>query len=181
MKYYVRIITISLMIAVTAIFFSTTPLNAQLLGTYPGSFGVTSVSNWGLTSPLGYTYPYSLGTTSVSSYGTYPYYSGYTSSLYPYYGNPLLGGYPGLGGLSPYSGTGVGSGYTNIMQAMQLLQYYQYLTYAYNFYMIARSTPMFYQTDLMADYIGSSLYSYAQNLNLSPQEAIITFIRQNLL
>ena len=178
MKYFVRIITISLMIAITAVFFLTTPSHAQLFGTYPGSFGVTSVSNWGITSPLGYAYPFSLGTTSFGGYGTYPSYSGYTSSLYPYYSNPLLGGYTGLGGLSPYSGIGVGSGYTNIMQA---LQYYQYLTYAYNFYMIARSTPMFYQNDLIADYIGSSLYSYAQNLNLSPQEAIITFIQQNLL
>ena len=177
MKYFVRIVTISLMISVTAVFFLTTPLHAQL-GTYPGTFGVTSVSNWGISSPLGYTYPWSFGTTSLTDYGTYPYYSGYTSSLYPYYGNTLLGGYPGLTNLSPLSSTRVSPGYTNIMQA---LQYYQYLTYAYNFYLIARSTPMFYQTDIMADYIGSSLYSYAQNLNLSPQEAIITFIRQNLL
>lgn len=178
MKYFVKIITISLMITISAVFFLTTPSYAQLFGTYPGSFGVTSLSNLGISSPLGYTYPGSFGTTSLTGYGTYPYYSGYTSSLYPYYGNTMVGGYPGLAGLSPYSGIGVGSGYTNIMQA---LQYYQYLTYAYNFYMIARSTPMFYQNDILADYIGSSLYSYAQNLNLSPQEAIITFIRQNLL
>ena len=86
--------------------------------------------------------------------------------------------YPGLGTSGYFPGAGTGFGYSNIYNA---LQYYQYLSYAYQFYQIARSTPMFYQNDLVADYIGSSLYSYANNYNLSPQEAIITFIQQNLL
>ena len=137
---------------------------------YPQTFGLTSVNNY--ISPLNL-YPYSFGTTSVFGTQTNPYFSGYYSQLWPYYGNTLVGGFPSLAGLSPISSVRTYPGYANIYQAML---YYQYLTYAYNFYLIARSTPMFYQNDIVADYIGSSLYSYATNYDLSPQEAIIGFI-----
>jgi len=168
----VRVIGIILM-TVSLIAFSGA-LYAQT-ATYPQTFGLTSVNNY--VSPLSL-YPYSFGTTSVFSPTTNPYFTGYNSLLWPYYGNTLVGPYPGLAGLSPFSSVRTGPSYANIMQAML---YYQYLSYAYQFYMIARSTPMFYQNDIVADYIGSSLYSYATNYNLSPQEAIISFIQQNLL
>lgn len=182
MKSLAKTILISCLIIATALFFSFKTVNAQT--TYPGVFGLTSVSNYGI-SPLD-TYPWSFGTTSVTNYGTYPYFGGYTNSPYLYYGNILLGGlgglgggyYPGLGTSGYLPGVGADLGYSNIFTA---LQYYQYLSYAYQFYQIARSTPMFYLNDVVADYIGSSLYSYATNYNLSPQDAIISFIQQNLL
>jgi hypothetical protein len=174
MKYLGKTIVISLLIITVALFFSLETLNAQT--TYPGVFGLTSVNNY--VSPLG-TYPWSFGTTSVTNYGTYPFLGGFTNSPLSYYGNILLGGlYPGLGTSGYLPGVGTDLGYSNIFQA---LQYYQYLSYAYQFYQIARTTPLFYLNDITADYIGSSLYSYATNLNLSPQEAIISFIQQNLL
>jgi len=147
------------------------------LSIFPATFGTTSVSNYGITSPLD-VYPWSYGITSPISYGTNPFYSGISPMLSPYLGNTFTGGIPALAGLSPFSNAWVGSGYLDLMKT---IQYYQYLMYAYNFYLIARSTPMFYMNDLVADYIGSSLYSYANNYELSPQEAIIGFIQQHLL
>lgn len=176
MKCLFKTIGISIIIFTVTLFFSFETLYAQI--TYPGVFGLTSVSNLGVYSPLS-TYPWSFGTTSVTNYGTYPFFGGYTNSLLPYSGNILIGGmYPGLGTSGYLPGVGTDFGYSNIFMA---LQYYQYLSYAYQFYQIARSTPMFYLNDMVADYIGSSLYSYATNYNLSPQEAIISFIQQNLL
>ncbi|MGA1839731.1 MAG: hypothetical protein ACMUIU_03815 [bacterium] len=175
MKSLAKTIVFSFLIITVALFFSFGTINAQT--TYPGVFGLTSVNNLGI-SPLN-TYPWSFGTTSITNYGTYPYFGSYTNSPYLYYGNILLGGYYPGSGISGYlPGVGADLGYSNIFKA---LQYYQYLSYAYQFYMIARSTPMFYMNDIVADYIGSSLYSYANNYNLSPQEAIISFIQQNLL
>lgn len=175
MKCLAKTIVISFIIITVALFFSFETLYAQY--TYPGVFGLTSVSNLGI-SPLD-SYPWSFGTTSVTNYGTYPYFGGYPNSPLAYYGNILLGGlYPGLGTSGYLPGVGTDLGYSNIFQA---LQYYQYLSYAYQFYQIARTTPLFYLRDITADYIGSSLYSYATNYDLSPQEAIISFIQQNLL
>ncbi len=176
MKCYSKTICICLMIITVALFFSFEPLFAQTT-TYPATFGLTSVSNYGV-SPLA-TYPWSFGTTSLINYGTYPFFTGYANPLSPFYGNTFWGGfYPAVGSLGSLSSARIDPGYSNIFQA---LQYYQYLSYAYQFYQIARTTPMFYQNDLIADYIGSSLYSYATQYDLSPQDAIITFIRQNLL
>jgi hypothetical protein len=176
MKCLTKTIVIYFIIITVTLFFSFETLYAQ--ATYPGVFGLTSVSNLGIYSPLN-TYPWSFGTTSITNYGTYPFFGGYTNSPLSYYGNILLGGmYPGLGTSAYLPGVGADLGYSNIFQA---LQYYQYLSYAYQFYQMARVTPMFYLNDIVADYIGSSLYSYATNYNLSPQEAIISFIQQNLL
>jgi hypothetical protein len=175
MKHSVKLFSISCIILAAILFSSVTPY-AQL-STYPATFGTTSVSNYGITSPLD-VYPWSFGTTSLVSYGAYPFYSGISPMLSPYLGNTFFGGIPALGGLSPLSSVRVGPGYLDIMKTMQ---YYQYLTYAYNFYLTARSTPMFYMNDLVADYIGSSLYSYINNYDLAPQEAILGFIQQYLL
>lgn len=156
MKKYEKVIVILFMLIAALIFLSFTPLSAQIN-----------------------LFPWSFGTTSVNTYGAYPFSGNYLSSLLPYYGYGLFGGLnPGLGGTGYPSGISPASGFLNIMKAMQ---YYQYLNYAYQFYMVARSTPMFYMYDITADYIGSSLYSFAQKNSLSPQEAIITFIQQNLL
>ena len=121
----------------------------------------------------------SFGTTSVSNYGSFPTFVNYTNQLYPYSGLGYYGGIsPSTGGLGYYQGYGVN---TFMPDIMKIMMYYQYLSYAYQFYQIARVTPMFYQQDIVADYIGSSLYSFANQNNLSPQEAIILFIQQNLL
>lgn len=121
----------------------------------------------------------SFGTTSISNYGTFPLFANYTNQYYPYSGIGYFGGYsPLAGNLGYFQGYG-GNPYTS--NIMKIMMYYQYLSYAYQFYQIARVTPMFYQQDMIADYIGSSLYSYANQNNLSAQEAILSFIQQNLL
>ncbi|MBN2373735.1 hypothetical protein JXL19_08110 [bacterium] len=162
-----------IIIFATVLLFSIKPASAQLTA-YPGTFGTTSVSNYS-------TFP----TFSTYAYPTYPFYSGtptftnYSYQSYPYYGTGLWGSiYPGTSntGILPSSGI-----YNQPINILQLLQIYQYLAYAYQFYQIARVTPFFYQTDLVADYIGSSLYSFANQNNLDPQAAIISFIQQNLL
>ena len=172
MKHFITLLSISFVI-ISVILFSSVVTHAQ----YPATFGTTSVSNYGITSPLD-VFPWSFGTTSLTSYGTYPFYSGISPMLSPYLGNTFFGGIPSLGSLSPLSSVRVGPGYLDLMKT---IQYYQYLMYAYNFYLVARSTPMFYMNDLVADYIGSSLYSYATNYELAPQEAILGFIQQYLL
>ncbi|MGA1843468.1 MAG: hypothetical protein ACMUIS_02770 [bacterium] len=173
MKHFIRLLGISCAI-LSVIIFSSTIIHAQL---YPSTFGTTSVSNYGITSPLD-VFSWSYGATSPIGYGAYPFYSGISPLLSPYLGNTFGGGIPSLGGFSPFWGAGIGSGYLDLMKT---IQYYQYLMYAYNFYLVARSTPMFYMNDLVADYIGSSLYSYINNPGLSQQQAILGFIQQYLL
>ena len=139
-------------------------------------------------STKGMTYPWYFGTTSVMNYGAFPYVMDYASKFQPYFGTTFVGSGPAIGDVGYLSSVRlhpdaavmyVADPY--IVNLMQALQYYQYLSYAYQFYQIARTTPMFYLQDIVADYIGSSLYSYANQYNLSPEAAIISFIQQNLL
>lgn len=125
------------------------------------------------------TYPWYFGTTSTNNYAGFPFVFDYITKAHPFYGNTFLGGiYPALGDTGFFSSVRSIPGVPNIFD---LLKYYNYLTYAYQFYQIARTTPMFYMNDIVADYIGSSLYSYISQNNFTPQEAIINFIQQNLL
>ena len=170
----ISILSICILILSLCLSILITPLYAQY-STYPYTFGTTSIANYG-------SYPYTFGTTSISNYGSYPLYSGYTNSIYPYFSGGLLGGgyygslYGNYGGYGYYGG-----GLSPYNELMKIIQYYQYLTYAYQFYMVARQTPMFYQRDIVADYIGSALYSFVDKSGLSPEQAIISFIQQNLL
>ncbi len=162
MKDYKKFIVTFVFMIFISIVISTSPISAQF-GYYPSSFGTTSLTGLGIS-------PYSI--MGISPYGlSYNYFP----SLLPYYA-----------GYSPLMGTlgylpGVGNNIPDFINQIKMMQYYQYLSYAYQFYQIARSTPMFYLRDITADYIGSALYSYVQNSGLGTQEAIINFIQQNLL
>lgn len=174
MKKTGKIMVICVIIIFTTAFFSSfEPASAQLTA-YPGSFGTTSVSNYS-TFPTFTNYSYQ----SYPYYSTFPSFTNYSYQSYPYYGTGFGGSiYPTTSNLGVFPGAGL---YPQSQNIFQLLQYYQYLSYAYQFYQIARVTPLFYQTDIVADYIGSSLYSYATQNNLEPQAAIISFIQQSLL
>ena len=111
----------------------------------------------------------------------------YSPIIYGYFGeiNPLIGGGSFLGGnyynplfspLSLYT-----SPYYYSLLLRQVYEIYSYLNYCLRFYEIARQTPFFYLYDQVADYIGANLYNYARKLGVSPQEAIIYFIRENFL
>ena len=114
----------------------------------------------------------------------------YGSSLYGggLYGSSLYGG--GLYGSNLYGGGMLGSMYGGMYGGMlgglnnnqgEALQVYNYLQYALNFYNMAKVTPGLYQQDFEADYIGAVMASYAINLNLTPEEAIVYFVGQNYL
>ena len=92
------------------------------------------------------------------------------------YGSSLLGGLYGGGG----SLLGMGL-YGSSNPYSQILQAYNYLSYCLQFYEIARQTPFFYMQDQTADYIGANLYNYAIHLDVTPQEAILYYIQENIL
>lgn len=64
---------------------------------------------------------------------------------------------------------------------LEIVSVYNYLNYALKFYEVARVTPSLYQQDFEADYIGALMYSYANNLGVSPEKAVLYFIRENYL
>ena len=123
------------------------------------------------------TYPYYFGPTSIPHYG--PYVMSPAVKFVPSVGN-VMGSmvYPTIADMGFLSSVKI---HPEVQAYYQMLQYYQYLSYAYNFYQIASMTPYFYMTDIVADYIGSSLYSYIQQTGLPTNTAIINFIQQNLL
>lgn len=170
MKVFKRAAVILFSICVIGMLLNT-PVSAQISFYQQPYFGTTSTTNYGIS-------PFSLG--GISPYGiNYSY-----SSLYYPYGYSSLN-YPYASGYSPYMGTsglypGLGGSMTDYANLMMAMQYYQYLNYAYNFYQIAKVTPMFYMRDFTADYIGSALYSYIQNSGLTQQEGILSFIQQYL-
>lgn len=162
MKLSGKLTVVSILIVLVALFISLDPVSAQMS-----------------------TYPWFFGTTSVSNYAGVPYTMNYINRARPYYGTTFAGGvYPAwgeVGFVSSVKSAIPGVSMIPATNVMNMLQYYQYLLYAYQFYQIARVTPYFYSNDIIADYIGSSLYSYGNLNNLGPQEAIIGFIQQNLL
>ncbi|MCL6583364.1 MAG: hypothetical protein K6U11_06950 [bacterium] len=83
------------------------------------------------------------------------------------------GGYYGSNPMVPFS---YGSG---LQTLMEVLNTYAYLQYAIQFYEIARNVPLLYLRDIQADHIGAMMYSYADSLGVSPQEAVVYFIREN--
>ncbi|MGA1876131.1 MAG: hypothetical protein ACMUIA_11040, partial [bacterium] len=99
------------------------------------------------------------------------------SSFHPY---GLWGGFNPYftfsGGISPLL---LSQGYYS--PVMEILATYNYLQYAVGFYEIARNVPLLYMRDIQADQIGALMYSYADSLGISPQEAIGYFIQQQLL
>ncbi|MEW6379358.1 MAG: hypothetical protein AB1611_07100 [bacterium] len=98
-------------------------------------------------------------------------FSGSLTSWSPWYGGGYFGN--GLSLMSPFS---YGNGYQTLMEAFNT---YNYLQYAIQFYEIAREVPLLYLQDTQADHLGALMYSYADKLGVSPQEAVLYFIREN--
>ncbi|MGA1869112.1 MAG: hypothetical protein ACMUJM_11280 [bacterium] len=159
--------------------FSIKPAHAQF-GYYGGLFGGGLYGIYG--GMLGGIYGGSLygGLLYGGVYGRGIYGGLYGGGLY----GSLYGGSYGLyGGL--YGGSygnvygGMYNPYDNSVN--EALAVYNYLQYAIKFYDVARVTPGLYQQDFTADYIGALMASYAHNLNLTPEEAIVYFVGQNYL
>ncbi|MEW5804361.1 MAG: hypothetical protein AB1847_19880 [bacterium] len=132
-----------------------------LPGYYNSYNFVVPFVNYGypLTSGL-YSNPYGgWGMTNLHPFTASPY-----TALSPtgYYGNSLV---------SPFSFQSV------IQPLMEAFSIYNYLQYSINFYEIARDVPLLYLRDPEADQLGALMYSYANSLGVSPQEAVLYFIR----
>ncbi|MDQ1276392.1 MAG: hypothetical protein QG610_1970 [Euryarchaeota archaeon] len=138
--------------------------------------------------------------------GYYNYYNYYNSPVpfqyyganYPLIGNPYSNPYAGWGMMNLYSNpltalSPWGSGYlgnsfnspyslqNEIQSYMELINTYNYLQYAIKFYETARNVPLLYLQDVQADQIGALIYTYADSLGVSPDEAALNYIKQNFL
>ena len=169
-RYYV----IGLLLIIGICILSTTS-SAQFFGNYynpAGSPYQNTIMNYALSgNPLwGFNNPY------MSYLGNYNFspqmsmYLGLNPYSYSMYQLPQQG-------LIPQQGLNIPSHST----MLEIVSVYNYLVYALQFYENAQNTPYLYQQDLEADYIGALMYSYAHNIGVSPEEAILYFIRENYL
>lgn len=128
------------------------------------AFGYGGLGGWGGLGGYSFINPY-------AGWGGMNPFAGAPNAWSPWSG----GGYFGSSSLmSPFS---YGNSFQPLMEAYNT---YNYLQYAIQFYEIAREVPLLYLQDTQADHLGALMCTYAKSLGLSPQEAALYFIRENL-